>query len=85
MPAIMGTFVKGTEHYLEYFRKIAFKEAASKRGFYCDDSLKRTIRGGVTGDMLESMMRQFGIGMSTIETGRFVKSKGFSMLVEIIE
>ncbi|NHE55761.1 hypothetical protein [Cyclobacterium plantarum] len=85
MPAIMGTFLKGTKQYLEYFRKIACKEAASKGGFYCDYSVKRNVRGGMTGDMVNSMMRQFGTGMSTIENGRFVKVDGYWMLVEIVE
>lgn len=75
--------MKGSEHYLEYFRKIACTEASSKGGFYCDYSVKRSIRGGVTGDRLESMMRQFGTGISTLENGRFAKSEGFWMLVEI--
>jgi len=74
---------KGTEHYLEYFRKIACKEAAIKGGSNCDYSVKRNVRGGMTGDMVNSMMRQFDSGMSTIESGRFVKSEGLWMLVEI--
>ncbi|WP_158861487.1 hypothetical protein [Lunatibacter salilacus] len=81
--ALIGTFVKGTEHYLEYFRKIACEKSAGRGGYVCDYSLKRNVKGGVSGNMANSMISQLGAGLATIETGRFVKNEGIWMVVEI--
>lgn len=82
---IGGMFLKDAEVVLEYFRKITCEKSANRGGFVCDYSIKKSIKGGVSGNMINSMMGDIGAGMADIETGRFVKTDEGWMLVEIME
>ncbi|WP_339922772.1 hypothetical protein [uncultured Cyclobacterium sp.] len=86
LPLVLGgMFLKDAEVVLEYFRKITCEKSANRGGFVCDYSIKKSIKGGVSGNMINSMMGDIGAGMADIETGRFVKTDEGWMLVEIME